>query len=181
MLSISKELEKFTAEHSQFELSRNYISLSNCIASEAELISQYLDGFKANHGDLLRCYKGYQMEADLIDRLIKSPLSEHVVIKPEITAFGGLVKGHPDFNYYEFPADFKSVNLEEHFPEYKLPRKVYWQLQGYMLYSKTEKAVAVYEARATGRIIEFWCKANKSIQDEIHEKLTNVVNKIKSL
>lgn len=178
-MTIAQTLENYTASISKFETSRNYVSLSQCALPADELLQTYYHGFEDSLSIRLRCYKGYQMEADFLQR-IKACLP--VADGGEIIAFDGIVKGHPDFVYGPgFPGDCKSVPLDEHLPELKLPRKVYWQMNGYMLYKKASRALVIYESRETGKIRDYWINANRSIQQEIDIKLNFVTNQIKQI
>jgi hypothetical protein len=178
MSKIATTLEQFTASISQFETKRPYISLSNSIKTEEELLNEFLNGFQDGHEIRLKCYKGYQMERDLKARIEKC-FCGHVGPAPEISVFNGLVQGHPDFLFDGYPADCKSVNLDEHLPiNGKLPRKVYWQMQGYMLYMKAPKALVIYESRQSGFIRDFWIPANPPIQYQIDAKMRAVVSQI---
>lgn len=178
MDSIASVIERYTADNSGFEYSRNYVSLSNAVMNEENLLNQYLNGFSADHLALLKCYKGLQMERDLLRRL-KEVFGDRIILGSEISVFGGKAKGHPDFLYDSYPGDGKSVPLDEHIPvQGRLPMKVYWQLQAYMKYMSKDHAVAIYESRETGSIRDFWITANPRIQNELHIKYSNVVNKI---
>lgn len=175
MSYISQAIEKTTANQSNFETSRDYISISHCSLTVDEILDQWENGFKDSHETRLRCYKGYQMEADL-KRRIQETFPENYSESPEVSAFNGLVKGHPDFAFDTFPADCKAVAIDEHLPVGRVPRRVYFQMQGYMLYLNKHKALVVYESRATGKIIDFWITANQSIQNEINDKFQQVVD-----
>jgi hypothetical protein len=178
MSKIATTLEQFTASISQFETKRPYISLSNSIKTEEELLKDFFNGFQDGHEIRLKCYKGYQMERDLRARIEKC-FYGHVGPADEISVFNGLVKGHPDFSFDGYPADCKSVNLDEHLPiDGKLPRKVYWQMQGYMLYMKAPKALVIYESRQSGFIRDFWVTTNRVIQTQIDIKMCQVVSQI---
>jgi len=170
--NITKDIEDYTAENSNYETSRNYISLSHCSLSVEEIVNQYRNGFKDSLEIRLRCYKGYQMEFDLVMRLSKIYPGK-IKTGTEITGFGGIVKGHPDFMFEGCPGDCKSVLMNDWIPQNgKLPRKVYWQMQGYMKYSETNKSLVIYESREGGRIKAFWVYPNQRIQEEINLKLS---------
>jgi len=182
-MSIAQQIEAYTASISKFETSRSYVSLSQCVAPADELLKMFFDGFTDSPEVRLRCYKGYQMEKDLKERLIAMPdlnFTEH----EEISAFDGLVLGHPDLQFHKtnifIPCDCKSVPLDEHLPESLLPRRVYWQMQGYMLYAKKDESLVIYESRETGKIRDYKVRSNEGIQSEIHAKLQFVIGKIKS-
>lgn len=178
MSYISETIERVTASQSNFETKRDYVSISHCSLTIDEIIDQWNNGFKDSHEIRLRCYKGYQMEADL-KRRIKEAYPDKYTEAPEVTAFGGIVKGHPDFCFDGFPGDCKAVAIDEHLPVGRVPRKVYFQMQGYMLYMNKNKALVVYESRATGKLCDFWISANQAIQNEINDKFQQVVDLIK--
>jgi hypothetical protein len=173
--TITKLLTDYTTENSNFETSRDYISLSHCHLSIEELVNQYKSGFQDGIQTRLKCYKGYQMERDLLIRIIDVFGKDRIKLDQEISAFNGKVKGHPDFWFMNYPADCKSVLMDDWLPNGWLPRKVYWQMQGYMYYSNRNKALVIYETRQSGLIKSFWINANRSIQNEIDLKLNEVI------
>lgn len=176
-LNITEKLEAYTAAHSNFDTSRDYISMSHASSTVEEMINTYKNGFEDSLKIRLRCYKGYQMEKDLVDRIVRT-FPAQVTLHQELTAFGGIVKGHPDFNFDLYPGDVKAVPLEEHLPGYKLPRRVYSQVQAYMLYGKQSKALVVYEARDSGKLQHYWIEANPKFQKEIDDKFRTVIKEL---
>lgn len=178
-MNISAELEAWTVGNSGYEEKRDYIGLSQAHLTEEEIISNYMNGFQEiDHQAKLKCYKGYQMEKDLLMRL-KVVYGDRVQIPaPEISAFQNKVKGHPDFNFDKDPADCKSVPMDTHIPTGKLPRKVYMQAQASMLYMKKTRALVLYESRESGIIRHFWVYPVDALQREIDQKFYNVVEKI---
>jgi hypothetical protein len=176
--TIGKALEDWTAANSGFETSRPRISLSNIFQEDNIIIGEYFKGFNDTHEGRLKCYKGYQMETDLLYR-IKEVFQDKVQLRVEILDANGLIGGHPDFTFAGYPGDCKSVPLDAHLPEHgRLPRRVYWQLQAYMKYLYKPWAVAVYESRETGKIVDYWIRENKAVQLQITEKLKRIVNTI---
>ena len=179
--SISKLLEQYTASISNFETARKYVSLSHIGQDEGEIIRMYKAGFDDSEAIRLRCYKGYQMEKDLLKRIGACFPRQAVYPFPEISMLWGhvLIQGHPDFSFEGYPGDCKTVPLDEHFPrEGKLPRKVYWQMQAYMRFSEKEKGLVIYESRETGAIRHYWIRANESVQRQIYSKLKYVVDEL---
>lgn len=174
MGQFSELLEAYTAHNSNFETSRSYFSLSHAFLPYEDIRIQMLKGFPDSHVIRLKCYKGYQMEQDLLRR-ITEVFRDTITLKPEVSAFDGMVKGHPDFLYEGDPADCKTVPLDEHLPGERLPRRVYWQLQGYMLYMKRDRALAVYESRESGWIRDYWVKPNPTVQIEIECKYEKLI------
>lgn len=179
---ITKALEDYTAKNSRYELARNYISLSHSALSVLELVEQYRAGFQDGIEKRLKCYKGYQMEDDLRDRLTRAFPPFSVSAGGEIQGFGGIVKGHPDFRFDGCPGDCKSVLMDEWIPNGKLPRRVYWQMQGYMLYDNyAPRSLVIYESREGGRLKAMWVYPNRSIQDEIDRKMKEVISIVKGV
>ena len=181
MSDISIKLEEFTAANSNFETSRDYVSISHASDSVEQMIQTYYAGFEDSLDIRLRCYKGYQIERDLVSR-IKKVFTNRITTGIEISEFGGLMKGHPDFLFDDMPADIKSVPNDEHLPfhtpDRKIPRRAFWQMQGYLFYMKKERGVLVYEVRDTGRIRDFIVKAVPSIGLEIDQKFKTVIAEI---
>ena len=121
------------------------------------------------------------MEDDLRDRLIRAFPPFSVSAGGEIQGFGGIVKGHPDFRFDGFPGDCKSVLMDEWIPNGKLPRRVYWQMQGYMLYGKAPRSLVIYESRENGRIKAMWVYPNEVIQNDIDYKMQEVIAIVKGV
>lgn len=180
MGQIATFLENYTCGISHFETSRDYISISHCALSIEEIVRQQRSGFDDTPGIRLRCYKGYQMEADLKQRIMFAFPAEYSQ-GGEVSAFDGRVKGHPDFRFNGFPGDCKSVPLDEHLPQGRVPRKVFYQMQGYMLYLDKNRALVIYESRETGKLIDFWLVAVPSVQEEIHTKFQMVLRELKAI
>jgi len=177
----SEKIEKYTIENSNFQSERDYISLSHIHLSVDEIINQFKAGFKDTVPIRLKCYKGYQMERDLVER-IKAVWGERIKTDIEVSAFDGLVKGHPDFAFDNYPGDCKSVLMDDWIPkDGKLPRRIYWQMQAYMKYSEKDKSLVIFESRESGKLVDFWVKENRDIQNEIGEKLQQIIKVVSSI
>jgi len=172
---IEKRLFDYTLRTSNYDVSRDYISLSHCAASVDELVAMYQKGFADTIESRLLCYKGYQMELDLVNRLVNAFGNMRIKTDVEISEFGGRVKGHPDFTFDYYPGDCKSVLMNSWIPEDRLPRKVFWQMQAYMRYLKKDRGVVIYESRELGIIKVFIVNENHEIQEKIHDKLQEVL------
>lgn len=179
MSDISIALEAYTAKNSSFETSRDYVSISHCYDSVEQMIQTYIHGFEDSLDIRLRCYTGYKCEHDMMNR-IKATFGSRITQGGEISLYDGLVKGHPDFQFDAFPGDCKTVPLDEHLPDGRMPNRVFWQMQGYMLYMDKNKALVIYESKATGKIRDFWVPSNRTIQSQINDKFKAVVQAIKS-
>ncbi len=174
---IEYNITLFTQVNSHFEHKRNYIPLSQAYKEFAELISDYKKGYEATVEDKLKCYKGYQMEKDIVDRLQKIYFNS-IKTSMEISAFDGKVKGHPDFSLNGNPGDCKSVLKDEWLPNDKLPWRVYCQMQAYMFYSGTQESYVVYESRESGILKSFTVFPDKKLQYDISYKYERVVQQI---
>ena len=175
---ITEGLTQWTLENNGHELVRDYIGLSQCALSIEEIVNSKLNGFPVGEDQLRKFYKGHQMEADLLRRL-RIRIGDRVQPGGEIVAFGGRVKGHPDFLFDGYPGDCKSVPLDEHIPQRRgLPRRVFWQMQGYMLFAPAQRSVVVYESRETGVIQAFDLFPVISIQREIQQKMAQVLGRL---
>lgn len=176
-LDFVSRIERYTAEHSNFDSSRDYISMSHSNLSVVDLVNQFESGFDDSLAIRLKCYKGYQMQKDLINR-ITAVFGDAIVTDAEISAFNGVVKGHPDFMYNGIPGDCKSVALDTWLPQGKLPYRVFCQMQAYMLYSSTTSAVVIYESRETGKLAQFIVAQSRKVQTEIDDKFRAVVHRL---
>lgn len=175
---ISSALMTWTAENSGYEERRDYLGLSHASLEVDEIVSNYRAAVHADVMQRLKTYKGYQMERDLLRRLV-SVYGDRIQPGEEISVFHGLVKGHPDLRIDGAPGDCKTVPLDEHLPQPgRLPRRVFWQMQAYMLYAPAERALVIYESRASGLLWATWIFPVRRIQDEIDAKYRAAVEMI---
>jgi hypothetical protein len=175
--NVAQELEDYTAKISRFELKRSYLSLSHISLDDDEILSQWFNGFKDSHLTRLRCYKGYQMERDLINRVIALYGDTNVKLNVEVKA-GSLWKGHVEMLLHDIPTDCKSVPLDAHLPIDRVPRKVFMQMQAYMLYGKWDLGRVIYESRESGVIREYMLQPVTSVQAQIEAKRKRVESQI---
>lgn len=175
--NIEQQIIDYTIQHSQYDTHRNYVGMSQVIKTKEEIINDFLQGTEVDANHKLKCYKGYQMEKDLVNRC-KSIWGERISHR-ELEAFGGIVKGNPDFFLDDYPVDVKSILLDEHFPEKrKIPKRSYYQMQAYLLYAKIGKGFLVYESRETGSIKVYVVYENINVQQEISLKIEEVVKSL---
>ncbi len=181
LVTIAEEIERYTAEHSNFDVRRDYISLSHIHQTVEEIVDQYRNGFQDGRDVRLRCYKGYQMEKDLLVR-IRAVYGPRIKGGGEISIFDGLVKGHPDFLFDDYPGDCKSVLMDEWLPiDGKLPRRIFWQMQAYMKFAEKQKALVIFESRESGKLVDIWLRPSFKVQNEIVDKLEEIREKICSV
>lgn len=179
MGEISKQLMDHTIKISNFQDKRDYLSLSHSHLMVEEIVKYYKDGFISDNKGKLKCYKGYQMEKDLICRMTDLFISE---ISPggEVVGFDGLVKGHTDFWYGNMVGECKSVLMDSWMPKHgKVPYKVFMQVQAYMLFGDSDRAIVVYESRESGMIDDFVIHADGKIQKKIYDKFKYAVELVK--
>lgn len=175
---IQKRLIDHTVKNSHFESERNYIGLSKIAESVEDIIESYNNGFNGTLKSKLKCYKGYQMEADLKRRL-SIIFKDDFIPNVEISAFDGKVMGHPDCRLFGRVTEIKSVLKDEHLPENNtLPKRVYWQMQGYLLFDNSKVGYVIYESRESGIPKVFVVTANDSIQTIIRKKLDEVMKRL---
>lgn len=181
-LDFVSRIEHYTAEHSNFDSSRDYISMSHSNLSVDDLVNQYESGFDDSLAIRLKCYKGYQMQKDLINR-ITAVFGDDITTDAEISAFNGIVRGPPDFmynhpEYHGIPGDVKSVAMDAWLPQDKVPYRVFCQMQAYMLYSATAHAMVIYESRETGKLVQYNITQSRKVQTEIDDKFRAVVHRL---
>jgi hypothetical protein len=170
---IERSLIDFTVFNSRFEDIRNYIGLSKIIEPAEELAKLYNSPISASLEDKVKCYKGYQEEADIVRRL-KCLYFERITYK-EIIAYGGLVKGHPDCWLDDCPVDVKSFARDEYMPTDRVHKRIYWQMQAYLLYSNSAKGFYVCESRESGLIKVIGANPNPVVQKMIDDKIKQVM------
>lgn len=169
-LEIKAALEKVTVAESCFDTERKYIGLSQIGDCPLITVRKYLNGHSAGVLGMLKCYKGYQMERDLVRRLTVA-FPNRIQPGGEVSGFGGRVLGHPDFHLDDIPGDCKSVNLDEHLPKRGLPRRVEFQMNGYMYFGDKPRSYVVYESRQSGILRVYEVFPSSFIVTEIERRL----------
>lgn len=166
---------------SKFEERRNYVSLSNIIKPVDDLVSDYVNGQTCDNAGRLKCRMGYWMERGLMERVLKLQYAQmgYEIVVP---SSNNLIKGHPDFKYAKCPGDCKSFLLDEYLPdERKIPKKIYWQMNAYMLYDDADRSFLVCESRQSGMIKVITIRRNESVCNAIDEKCQLIINALQSI
>ena len=176
---IETELIRHTVNASNFEPTRKYIGLSRIQESADRLAYYYENEQIATEEQKLKCYKGYQEEKDLVQRLIKI-FSDRISFN-EISAYGGKVKGHPDCWIDDCPTDIKSYALDAYLPVDRISRKNFMQMQGYLYYSGAEKGFFICESRESGKLKVLGANPIPEVQKDIDEKIKKVITLIDAL
>ncbi len=177
--NLQMALINWTVANSGYENQRAYIGLSGIADCPQVIYDHFMHGNKPNgiNGHLLTRIS-YELEADLIRRLTALNL-----YKPakEISLYDGLVRGHPDGIIDGDLLEIKTVAEEDHFPrEGKLPRRVYWQVQAYLHFSKLRHAQIIYLARANGALKVIPIHYNPSLALDIVNKIDMLVEAVRS-
>jgi len=181
LTKLEDDLVKITSKKSNYETKRNYIPMSQAYKTEEELISDYKNGYSDNELIRLKCYKGYQMERDIIE-ILTDIYGEEITTDICLSAYSGLVQGHPDFKLWGMFGDVKSVLMDKWIPDPdRIPRRVYMQMQSYMLFSNTKRCLLIYESRESGLLKVISVHANDNVQLEINIKFKHVVDKVLKL
>jgi hypothetical protein len=180
-IDIELRLIKHTIFNSHFDTHRDNISLSNIIKSPDELISDMNNGYTADQKAKLKCYKGYQMERDLVQRIM-AEFKEIEFTSHTINLNNGLFKGHPDLVELDtmIPWDCKSVLMDEWLPRtYRdISHKIKYQMNGYMMGLKVNTSRVVFESRESGLIRVYQLNKNAVIQADINSKMNIILNKL---
>lgn len=176
------ELIRYTTLNSHFDNTRNYISLSNVSKPVEDILYDYYHGYNADTKAMLKCYKGYQMERDLKQRIqnvctiMQIPFSDKI----ELSLGADYIKGHPDLLINNIPAYCKSVLKDEWLPETSrnISYKIKCQLNAYMMAANCDYAYAIYESRESGLLKELLYDADRLIQKQITDKIEQIIKAV---
>lgn len=179
---LQKALVNYTVKNSGHEARRGYIGLSEMGLCERVIYEHYRHGLRDDGGVQQRLVNkiSFELEAALIARL-----KAIGVYQPgkTISLSEGLVQGHTDGQIGDDLLEIKTVALEEHFPvDGHLPRKIFYQVQGYMHYTGLKNALVVYLARANGALLVVSVRYQEAIGREIAgrvERLQRAVREVK--
>lgn len=181
MISASQlqaDLVDWSVKNSGYEDHRQYIGLSGIGDCERVIYDRVRNGGRAQPvAEHLKTRVSYELEEDLVRRL-----DAMGVYYPgeTISLHGGLVQGHTDGVIKPSALlEIKTVQREEWLPkDYRLPNRVYWQVQGYMTFLKRSIAFVVYLARDTGAICVVAVKYNPGIGRQVREKVERIVKAV---
>ena len=176
---IQTKLIEYTIANSNFDVNRHYIGLSRISETPKSLVRRFFEGEDTNSTAKLKFYKGYQMEKDLIVRL-QSIFPGRIKTGIEIGSDDRLILGHPDCSLDDFPVEIKSVLEDKWTPSGEIPNRIYWQIQGYLLYGGKSKGYIIFESRENGLIKVFKIAQNFNVQSLIKQKVNTVRALIKA-
>lgn len=176
----AKEIMDYTIQHSGFEERRDYLSLSLASFEIDYILKTYQEGFTASPEEKLKCYKGLQMEKDLLSRM-KAVYKDRIETGFEISAAGGKIKGHPDFLFDGNPGDVKSLPFDRYMPlNLRVSKKNFYQMQAYLYYMDKKEGVIIYESRESGSLLSIPIRANVYLQQLIKNKYDQLLNLIEA-
>ena len=176
---LQSQLTAFIAKDSGTQDRRPFIGLSEMYHCPWQIYDRYLHGVPASVDERLKFAVGNDLHEMMVDRLTRMGLYRPA---QAIDLFDGLIQGHPDGVIEDDLLEIKTIEREEWFPDLhkKLPGKMYWQVQAYMFYGGYPRALAVYLARNTGRILAFHIQPNRAIAARIDEKASLLLEAVKA-
>lgn len=166
-------LETTTTENNR--VPGDYIGLSRIGACSRQIVTEYFGGREMSEAELLKRHNNYRVELDIKKRLMDQ-FGDDVKFGAYVSGYNGLVKGHPHFWFCGMPGYIKSVVLDKWLPQKRLPRRVQYQMQGYMHYSQTALALVIYESRESGRIEVYCVEMDREMGDEIDRKVAYLID-----
>lgn len=172
---ISTLLQSIKASNG-FDAKRNYVGLSSIADSVDDLLQKFNSPPQSQDNEsALKTWVSYGAEALLIQQIINIGGKGGV----EISLFDGIIKGHTDASYKDVLVEIKSVATSDHFPKDRLPRRVFWQVQGYLKYlPQFRSCEVIYIARDSGRLFSTSVNRVASIQMEIENKIDAIVSSL---
>ncbi len=178
-----RNIEQATIELSNYDISRNYIGLSQFSQCPRKLVQNYYkQRTKIVNIEIIsfeiyqKSYNGYTFEKRLKDRL-KYIYSEDYLDTFEIKIpnknFPDLISGHTDgILYNKFIIEIYTVSNDKFMPVRvkDIAQKKYIQLQAYMTFSEYKNGIIICESRESGnfKIYEIFFK--NSIADKLLKK-----------
>jgi hypothetical protein len=173
------DLVCWTVQHSGFDEVRPYIGLSQIGDCERVLYDRAIsNGRIISEAEHLRTKLSYELEAALIERIRGMGL---YLPGEAISLHDGMVQGNTDGRIGEDILEIKTVSYEAHFPDGKLPRRVWWQTQAYMHYLRRRETIILYLSRADGKLRVYPVRYSDDYGERIEEKVEKVVQAVREL
>jgi hypothetical protein len=173
---LQQALIDWSVKYSGYEDHRNYIGLSGISDCPKVIFRRFFNSYAIQVKEHLRTRYSHEIEGVIKDRLRKMGVLE---IGQEISAYQGMVRGHIDGEISEKLLEIKTVPLAEYLPVGGVPRKVFWQVQGYMCYGGYEEALVLYFARDKGTFRTFEIPIDQAVGNEIDAKIKSVLDAVK--
>lgn len=178
---LESQIVNWTVMNSGFDLRRPYIGLSGIYDCPALIYERYFNGYeRLSVDEHLKTRMAYDLEAVLQARLMQLGVySEGETIR----LHDGLVQGHTDgvIDGRDL-LEIKTVSINEHLPPNKrIPKRVFWQVQAYLHYTKRRYAQIVYLARASGLVMVLGLKYREDIGGRIERKVDRLVEAVRNV
>ena len=165
--------------HSGHEARRQYIGLSNISECQAVLYQRYMGTSEVLPPPVSHTMAQYSVE---LEHILATRLQRCGVYQPgtTITLYEGLVQGHTDGWVEKSLLEIATVQLPDHFPIERIPRRKYQQIQAYLHYTGSVNAIALYFARRDGTWRAYDVPYNLKVAQQLAAKVERLVACIKT-
>lgn len=179
-----------TTENSGHQEHRDYLGMSRISQCPRRLYFEVRDGTLADKGSKLRCYKGYQMEKDVLARLalVVERLEARAILTDEVGELCALDErflGHPDGELVALDGSWRVLievkstvqdQLNGIINRARIPTRHWGQVQCYLHFGGWERAFVIYEARDTGRIYVHEVRRDQRLGEKCERKARLVLD-----
>lgn len=134
---------------------KGVLSMSSLLEKDEVIIDRFRNGHDVDTLTKLKFYHGSHAEEGMRTRLIALfEQTGKLECGTTLVAYDGRLTGHVDFIIDGIVVEYKTVPtveiLDRMREQNNLPRRVFYQVQAYLLWGKFPKAFVVYESRAGG-------------------------------
>ena len=193
-VELQEALTRYTVKISRHQEDRGYLGMSQIAKCPRRLFYEVRDGTPADEASKLKCYKGYQMEANLLGRLaMMLDLNESgwmlTAEVGEISALDGAFIGHPDGELVTVDGseriliEIKSTvqeNLDGIVKRARIPTRHWMQVQCYLHFGEWERALVIYEARDTGQLYVHEVRQDRRVGERCEAKARLVLDALEA-
>lgn len=166
------------AAHSGYEERRPYVGMSKAGDCPRRIYLDYLHGNPATPESHMGAFLGYTIE-----RAVRQILGDALKPGREISAFGGLVKGHTDGEFDGQLLEIKSCTekkILEILDDHRIPLRHLYQANAYMRYGGYRSALVIYLPRDYGLPMVWPLTYSQATGDALHGKFQAVVNAVQA-
>lgn len=174
--SLKDQLVQETGRLCGHQERKGKLSMSTLYLPIEELLKRYQEGHIVDDKTKLKLFQGTHAEIGVRNRLRCLAFANMWKYEPptEISAFEGRLTGHIDGVLGGHLIEIKTVPsasaLEDIRTTNRVPNKVFWQVNAYMLWGRYPDCYVIYETRAEGEICIVEVRPNRRIQEEMREK-----------
>lgn len=172
---LERKLIDWTARNSGYDEHRPYIGLSGIYDCPTVIYRKYFNRIGASAFSKCKTKFSYEIEKNLIDRLKAMGLYSR---GEDISLYDGLVQGHIEGLIDGTLFDIKTVPRDIYLPNGRIPSRVEWQLNAYLLYRYEERALVWYFSRESGlfKILDIF--ADECTMKYVQEKVNMLVDAV---